>query len=90
MQRDRPVATQLLEHGEAGPAVDHVILCMDLEPKSRRRRGQGFAEMLRLETQAGGGSHWGYRAIGLSEPLPLGVLIFVHVPLATYFQALPW
>ena len=28
--------------------------------------------------------------IGVSEPMPFGVFIVVQVPLATYFQALPW
>jgi hypothetical protein len=28
--------------------------------------------------------------IGVSEPMPLGVLIEVQVPAGTFFQALPW
>ncbi len=28
--------------------------------------------------------------IGASEPMPFGVFIAAQVPLATYFQALPW
>src|SRR6266403_6110994 len=32
----------------------------------------------------------GQDLIGSSEPVPFGVLIVVHVPFATYFQALPW
>ena len=31
-----------------------------------------------------------YALTGISEPMPLGVLIVVHVPFGTYFQALPW
>jgi hypothetical protein len=27
---------------------------------------------------------------GVSDPIPVGVFIVVQVPLATYFQALPW
>ena len=31
-----------------------------------------------------------YALTGISEPTPLGVVIVVHVPFGTYFQALPW
>ena len=31
-----------------------------------------------------------YALTGISEPMPLGVLIVEHVPFGTYFQALPW
>ena len=89
VKRKLALAAQGLEHREARAALDHVILGMDLEPKSHRRRSQRLAEMLRLEAKAGGGSHGDY-AIGLSEPTPFGVLIDAQVPLATYFQALPW
>ena len=30
------------------------------------------------------------QVLGVSEPLPFGVEMVVQVPLATYFQALPW
>ena len=32
----------------------------------------------------------GQDLIGSSEPMPLGVFMFAHVPFGTYFQALPW
>ena len=57
MKRDWTITPQLLQHGQAWTAVDHVIFGMNLEPKSHRRRGQCFAEMLRLKAKAGGGSH---------------------------------
>src|SRR5689334_24913108 len=89
MERDFATATELLEHRQARAAGDHVILGVNLKPKSRRRRGEGLVIMLGLEPNSGGGSHGLYRPIGVREPLPLGVLMLAQVPLATYFQAFP-
>ena len=90
VQRKRPLAADILEHGEARTALHHVIFSVNLEPKSRRRRGQSLGVMLGLEANTGGGSHGQRPLIATSEPLPLGVLIEAQVPLATYFQASPW
>ena len=90
MQRERPLATYRLEHGQTRSARDHVIFCVNLKPEARRRRSERFSEMLGLEADTGGGIHDTYRLIGVSEPLPLGVLIDAQEPLLTYFQALPW
>jgi hypothetical protein len=89
MKRDVAPAAKLFQHRQARPAGDHVIFSVNLKPKSRRRRGKGLTIMLGLEANTGGGSHGGYRATGVSEPLPLGVLIEAQVPFATYFQAFP-
>ena len=78
----------LFQHRQPRAAIDHVVFGMNLEPQPRRRGGERLAEMLGLEADAGGGSH-GQRPLAISEPAPLGVLIAVQVPLATYFQALP-
>ena len=45
VQRQRPRLAQRSEHGEARPAVDHVIFGMDFEPQPGRRRGEGLVEM---------------------------------------------
>lgn len=58
VQRNVMSATEIFQHGEARSAGDHVILCMNFEPKPRRRRGKGLAIMLGLEPNSGGGSHW--------------------------------
>ena len=60
-----------------------------------RRAGERLVEVLGLEAESGGrapacGMAGARQALGVSEPLPLGVLIAVQVPLATFFQALPW
>ena len=90
MQRQRSLGAQGLEHREARPAGDHVIFGVDLEPQSRRRRGDRLFEMLRLEANSGGGKHGRQPLIGESEPAPFGVTILSQVPLSTYFQELPW
>ena len=73
---------------------------MDLEPQAVRGGGARVLEVLGLEAQPRGEAR-GHRLlqrgrrdrqllIGVSDPMPFGVLIVVQVPLATYFQALPW
>ncbi len=91
VQRQRLRMAQRFKHGEARAAVYHVVLGMDLEPQAVRRRGQSFFKVLGLESHAGGRvSIVLSPASGVNEPWPLGVLILAQVPLATYFQALPW
>ena len=94
VERDRIARGQLAQHRQARAARDHVVLGMNLEPQPRHRFGSDEShrgsEVLGFETESGGrgGSHRS-QALGVSEPTPLGVLIDVQVPLATYFQALP-
>ena len=49
-------------------------------PSSPRLAGRGEASGVRDAQDL----------IGCSEPMPFGVLMPSQVPLATYFQALPW
>ena len=72
---------------------------------SKRRRGlprcQRLLQVRRLEAETGGEMGHGLSPAmwvaglaqafrGVSEPLPLGVLIATQVPAGTFFQALPW
>ena len=73
---------------------------MHLEPQPIRGAGERRIVVLRLQAEPGGedcGHGVEVRTwcglssyIALSEPMPFGVFIVVQVPLATYFQALPW
>ena len=68
---------------------------MHLEPQAGPPAGQRLAEVLRLEAEAGLEWRRAHGAapqdfIGVSEPMPLGVLMLVQVPTGTFFQALPW
>ena len=69
---------------------------MDLEPQAGRPAGQRLRVVIGLEAEPGGqdlhARTAGRRrqALGVSEPLPLGVFIATQVPLGTAFQALPW
>ena len=72
---------------------------MDLEPQAGPAAGQGLAEVLGLEAEAGRKRLRAHDVllepgdqdfIGVSEPMPWGVLMLVQVPTGTFFQALPW
>ena len=49
MKRELALSADFLEHCQARTAGNHVILGVNLEPKSRRRRGEGLVKMLGLE-----------------------------------------
>jgi hypothetical protein len=99
VQRHRVLGADRLEPRQARPALHEVVLGMDLEPQARRATGQGLLVVLGLEADAGGerrcaragaGSRHAAQVLAESEPVPFGVLIVVHVPAGTFFQALPW
>jgi len=91
VQRHRMPGADRLEPGEPRPACDQVVLGLDLEPESVRRRGERLLEVLGLEPQPGGRWHGAVQLLtGVSDPMPVGVFMVVQVPFATYFQALPW
>ncbi len=98
VQAHRVAFPDRVEPAQPRPAVDQVVLGMHLEPEPRRRAVSRLVVVLGLESQPGG-EEWGHvgsvpsRAqplTGASEPMPFGVLMDVHVPFGTCFQALPW
>lgn len=94
MQRNRMPLAYRRQPREARPAIDHVVLGMNLEPEAVGRSSERGVVVRRLEAQADvRGMHRGHARsqpfAGVSEPMPLGVLIAVHVPLATKVHALP-
>ena len=98
MQRQRMDAADRFQPGQPRPAGDQVVLGVDLEPQAGRPAGERLGVVVGLEAEPGrqGGVHAvlgsakRLQALGVSEPLPLGVFMVVQVPLGTVFQALPW
>ena len=101
MQRNRVHLAQGLQQSRSRAAVDHVVLGVHLEPQARVPRCQRSLQVQRLEAEPGGEMGHGLAPAmlvavlaqafrGVSEPLPLGVLIAKQVPAGTFFQAFPW
>ena len=97
MQAHGMLRADLLEPRQARAAVDDVVFRMHLEPEALRAAVPRLLEMLGLESEAGSERlvHGGVACVdqdltGLSEPMPFGVLIVVHVPFGTFFHAFPW
>ena len=53
VQRQRVFAPDGFQPRQARPALDHVVLGMDLEPQAGPAAGQSLAEVLGLEPEAG-------------------------------------
>ncbi len=99
VQRKRVPRANGFQPRQARTAVDHVVFRMDLEPQTVRGSGVRRLVVRGLESQPRGTvvdhglvpeCRVDQLLIGVSEPMPLGVFIVVQVPLATFFQALPW
>ena len=90
MQCHRMARADGFEPGQARAAVGQVVLGVHLPPQAGGSAPQRLVVVLGLEAQAGGesGCH-GQLFMGVSMPMPLGVLIVVQVPAGTNFQALP-
>ncbi len=92
VQRDRMPGADRLEPREPRPALDQVVLGMDLEPQPVRRARRAPRRSAAASGPARRTVPWSRVQLltGVSEPMPFGVFIVVQVPFATYFQALPW
>lgn len=101
MKGQRLFSADGLQPFQARAAIDHIVLGMDLEPQTGRRRRQSLVVMAGLEAQSHSGdrrrggrsmvhqSSSDQRETGVREPLPRGVRMLVQVPAGVCFQALP-